>query len=310
MYCLRYWLLPAILIGVPLTSGGACGRSAPDPNGVVVVYSSRVAAYAEAVQGIRSGMGGASHAITLIELGARSGEADLRQMLTQNSPRLVIAVGLNALNALVAAKVEAPVLSAMTMRSEGARAAVALRVAGAVYVDASPSGLLAEFKAAFPGKTRIGIIRNQSGKGPGESSWQALAKQGFTIRPVNCAGPKELLKAFLSLKGKVDFVLCLPDGSLYNNATVKPLILASLKNRLPIIGFSASFVRAGAAVGVYPDFRDLGRQTAEAARRYLAGQAAIGDLSPRKLKVCVNQRVLRLIGLNYKPTRSDVETFR
>lgn len=108
----------------------------------------------------------------------------------------------------------------------------------------------------------------------------------------------------------MDFVLCLPDSTLYNSTTAKPLILASLNNRVPIVGFSANFVRAGAAIGVYPDFRDVGVQTGEIAQRGLAGQAIAADEGPRKVTVAVNQRVVRLLGLEYQPRHGEVVTFR
>ncbi|MCL6650633.1 MAG: amidohydrolase, partial [Chloroflexi bacterium] len=83
----------------------------------------------------------------------------------------------------------------------------------------------------------------------------------------------------------------------YTPTTVKPLVLASLRKRLPLIGFSAAFARAGAAIGIYPDFREVGVQTAEMVRRYLEGQSRPGSEGPRKLKAVVNLKVVRLLGL-------------
>jgi len=111
----------------------------------------------------------------------------------------------------------------------------------------------------LPGKRRLGVIRSASTAGPPPS---ALASQGdrngFTIRVVDCEGPDKLIEAFLSLSNEADLIWCQPDSMLYNAATIKPLVLASLRHRLPIIGFSAAFVTAGAAVGIYPDFRATG----------------------------------------------------
>jgi len=127
----------------------------------------------------------------------------------------------------------------------------------------------------------------------------------------DCANPEELLRILRSFKGQVDLVLCLPDSSLYNGTTVKPLILTSLESRLLVVGFSESFVRAGAAIGVYPDFRDIGVQTGEIVRKQLAGQAVAAEDGPRKLVVAVNQRVIRLLGVEYEPRPgSEVVTLR
>ena len=127
-------------------------------------------------------------------------------------------------------------------------------------------------------------------------NWDSLS------HAAECSRPEDLVKSFLSLKGKADFVVVLPDSSLYNNTTVRPLIQASLESRLPIVGFSSSFVRAGAAVGIYPDFRDIGSQAADVVQKLIAGKTGMADESPRKLQVAVNQRVLRLLGLNCNET--------
>ena len=187
----------------------------------------------------------------------------------------------------------------MVLHSDGAgilaEASVRRRVA-AVYLDVPGADIALELKALFPGKHRLGAIHNPSRDR--DAQWQArLHQQGFVVEVKECARPEELLRGFLSLKRKVDFVLLSPDSSLYNEATVKPLILALLENQLPLVGFSASFVRAGAAVGVYPEFHDIGLQAADAARRFLAAPAGFGDETPRKLSVGVNMQVLRLLGL-------------
>ena len=81
---------------------------------------------------------------------------------------------------------------------------------------------------------------------------------------VDCRSPKELLDQFAALEDSYELVWCLPDSTLYQPATVTPLILSSIRRKLPVIGFSLGFVNAGALAGFYPDYRDLGAQTAEA----------------------------------------------
>jgi putative tryptophan/tyrosine transport system substrate-binding protein len=113
-----------------------------------------------------------------------------------------------------------------------------------------------------------------------------------------------------SLKGKVDFVLCFPDPDFYNSVTIKPLVLASLEARLPLVGFSPAFVRAGAAAGIYPDYRETGRQVAELAQRMMRSEERIADEGPSKVKVAVNQRVARLLGIEFHAVSFPVEEFR
>jgi ABC-type uncharacterized transport system substrate-binding protein len=158
----------------------------------------------------------------------------------------------------------------------------------------------------------VAVIRNPALPDHIDNGGLARARLlGFTIQMADCRNPEELLRVLRSLKGQVDFVLCRPDSTLYNGTTVKPLILASLESHLLVVGFSQSFVRAGAAIGVYPDFRDVGAQTGAIAQRHLAGQTVAAEEGPRKLVVAVNQRVIHLLGIEYEPQRDrDVVTLR
>jgi len=119
-----------------------------------------------------------------------------------------------------------------------------------------------------------------------------------------------LLKAVASLKGKVDFLLCSPDPDLYNAVTIKPLILASLDGRLPVVGFSPAFVRAGAAAGIYADYRESGRQAAAMATRLLRGEERAAVEEPSKVRVAVNQRMLHLLGLEFRSGAYAIEVMR
>jgi ABC-type uncharacterized transport system substrate-binding protein len=114
-----------------------------------------------------------------------------------------------------------------------------------------------------------------------------------------------------AFKGKVDFVLCFADPDLYNAVTIKPLVLASLEQRLPLVGFSPAFVRAGAAAGIFPDYADMGRQSAEMALRMLRGEdRAVENEWPRKIRVAINQRVAHLLGVEFHPDALAAEVYR
>lgn len=273
---------------------------AAPPDRIVVVCHSGVAAYAETLEGIQAELGKAAEVVDL----GRGGEAGLAAAAARG--KLVLAVGAEALRAAAGLRPAPPLVATMVLREEAAGVASVAQV----LLDAPLAAVLDALREHFPRRSRLGIIRNPRHASEDRASLAArVRRHGFTPVLAEAAGPGELLQAFRSLKGKVDLVLCFPDSALYNSATVKPLILASLESRVPIVGFSANFVRAGAAVGVYPDFRDLGRQAAEAALRWTPGRAEAGEERPRRLVVAVNQRVLRLVGMEH-PESARVVVFK
>lgn len=271
---------------------------------IVVAYEADVGAYVEAVEGIRAGMGEAVP--LLVDLHAPGGSAELARVLGAHDTRVVIAVGARALSEVQSRKPAARVFAAMVVHASGPD-----NLAGRVDLDVSLPAELAVLKALFPHRTRVGIIRNPR-RAPyfAEASEMRARKEGFSLVTVECDGPARLLKALAALKGKVDLLLTFPDSDLYNPVTVKPLILNALENRLPVVGFSPAFVRAGAVAGIYPDYRENGRRAAELVLRALRGEEHVSDEGPAQVRVAVNERIARLLGIQFGATQFPVEVFR
>jgi hypothetical protein len=223
-----------------------------------------------------------------------------RQELSSGGAQCAIGVGLDGLRALLAAGSRIPVVATMTFRGDFAASSGAgseSKVAGAVWLDLPVSSVAAGLLLAFPSATRLVLVRNpsQPETAPG------TLPPGITLKPVECRTAPELLTALRKLRGQADFVICTPDSELYNKSTVEPLILASLEHKLPLVGYSASFVHAGAAVGVYPDFAEVGRQTAGICERIIGNAPGTHEEYPRRTSVAVNERVLHLLGREFRP---------
>jgi ABC-type uncharacterized transport system substrate-binding protein len=286
-----------------------------DAPAITVVGATAVEAHRSAIEGIRAAFSKSPLEIHVVDFGGLGAERSRVERFAESGTRVIVAIGTEALQLVAAQRPSVPVISTMLLRStspanKNGGPDNAFSPVATIVLDVPLPALLARLKQVFPGKTRLGIIRSPNMAGLATAELEARAQQhGFTIRVLDCPAAEQLLAAFLKLKGQVDFVWCLPDGVLYTSATIKPLILASIENRLPLIGFSESFARAGAAVGVYPDFRDVGLQTGEIALQIAGGQAVRALEGPRKVKFALNQSVLRLIGLRYAPPKTDAEDF-
>ena len=291
----------AFAAALSVTLSQAPRSAASEQPTVVIVTSSAVDAFAEAVEGVRHGLGPGVR-VVMVDLAGRPDNGALASQLGGRDTRLLVTVGNNALEAAVQFGA-APVIATMILRADLAPARPRSPLS-AVVLDLPLADVLSRLEKVFPGKTRVGVIRNPAASGPPLATLLAQAKAAsVTLRVVDCPRPDRLLQSFLSLRDKVDFVWCPPDSTLYNSTTVKPLILASLENQLPVVGFSASFVRAGAVAGVYPDYYEVGSQAGELAHKYLAGTNVTANEGPRKLKVAANAHVARLLGL--RPIRGS-----
>jgi putative ABC transport system substrate-binding protein len=268
-----------ILAAATIAHAGGSARDA------AVVYRSGSDVYDQAISGLREVIAGTAYRIDFVDL-AKSSD------FTSGQPRLITAVGVGAWEQVRSAASSTQVLPALVLRQEIKDSSRA-----AIYLDVSLPVIAENLRRAFPGKSRLGLIHRRTWPAPDRATLAKLKQLGFDLRVAECSGPDKLLSVFASLKGEVDFAITEPDSDLYNSATVKPLVLASLEQRLPIVGFSESFVRAGALIGICPDFHELGRQTGELILRTLDGKSPLLDEDTRKVTVAVNLRISRLIGV-------------
>lgn len=274
----------------------------PIPATVLVTYESGVEAYTQSFDGLKAGLGSAQ--FRAIDLNAAGADGDLAQALSSRDTALVVVIGSRALAEVRARRTAVPVVAAVILgTAEGATSRIELEI---------PLGAqLAAMRELYPKRLRVGIIRNPAhARYSAEELRQRARREGYAAVVVESAGPGQLLKAVAALKGKVDFLLSFPDPELYNAATIKPLVLASIEDRLPIIGFSAALVRAGAAAGIYPDYRAIGLQTAQLVARLLRGETAPETEAPGRLQIAVNPRVARLLGVEFRTDAPGVEVLR
>ena len=260
---------------------------------VVVITTSDVEAYAQTLQGIREQLPDA-------QVWDSRDEGRLRENFAKGLPALAIAVGSGAAVALErAAPSQLVLVNSVVLEGDlEASGGGSPRFRTVVTVDLPPEVLLSWVGRLFPGRSRVGVIRGPMQTDAYMKAFERAARQsGLTVEVVTCQHPRDEVEVFLKLKSHVDLVWCPPNAQLYNSATLKPLLMASLTNRLPIIGFSEQFVQAGALFGGSADFADVGRQTAALALRVVRNEPVPSRQAARKFHFAYNQRVARLLGV-------------
>ncbi len=281
---------PALALPFLLLAGAQGVTERP---AVAVVTLSSVEAYAQAVRGIRE------H-IPDIQIFEAGDEGRLLEHFQKSAPSLAIAVGSGAAATLIrTAPPEVALVRSVVLGSElEAEENGGARFRSTVTIDVPPDALLAEIARRFPDRKRVGVIL-----GPLQDSKylkafeQAARRRGLAAVAARCEHPRDLVEVFLGLRSRADLVWCPPNPRLYNSATLKPLLVASLTNRLPLIGFSEQFVQAGALFGGTADFSEVGRQTATLARRVARNEPVPAREEARKFRFSYNQRVARLLGV-------------
>jgi len=217
-------------------------------------------------------------------------------------------MGMEAALALSQIPIDAAVLATMILRAD-AESAKARRnkTLATIVLDVPIDALAVRLKEILSREDPAGH-RLQSGLAGVIQRW--ITGPGQTARyyrPCRSMQPgPRLLAAFLSFKGKADFVWCLPDSSLYDSVTVQAVLLASLNNRLPhrlFFEFRARRSADGRLPGL-PGSRNTDRGGGP--EIILAGRTLPVLESPRVFRVAVNQRVERLLDWSRRSPRRSL----
>ncbi|MCW5980634.1 MAG: hypothetical protein KIT09_21320 [Bryobacteraceae bacterium] len=282
--------------------GGSLGSALrPGRPEVLVVSSASAEAYGEAIARFQSSAALRDAAVSVAQLAGKDLRAPLSVALAA-PPRLVVTMGSNAFAAVLSFSCDTPVLASLVLRSDVSPAVCQdsgrSPVVATLSMEVQPAAFLPKLKRIFPGKDRLAIAWNSAAPAGERAEIAAEARrQGYRVDMLECASPKDLLGAPAALRRQADFLWCLPDRALHRPETVAPLILASIRNHVPIIGFSENFARAGALLAVYADYGEAGEQAAELAARYLEHARLPPSVPARGIRIAINERLLRVLGL-------------
>ncbi|RAU18178.1 hypothetical protein DN062_08025 [Nitrincola tibetensis] len=95
-----------------------------------------------------------------------------------------------------------------------------------------------------------------------------------------------------------DVFLSLPDNALFNRSATRWSLYIALRNKVPLIGFSASYVDAGAVIGLYSTPTQIGRQTGEVLDYFMKHKHLPPPSFPNYFSLSVNRSAARTLQIN------------
>ncbi len=97
-----------------------------------------------------------------------------------------------------------------------------------------------------------------------------------------------------------NILLALPDPNIFNSTTIFNILLSSYHKRIPVIGFSSAYVKAGALIAAYSTPDDIARHLAEYTLSYLGSgtETMPAPMYPKYFSISVNQSVARSLGIS------------
>lgn len=179
-----------------------------------------------------------------------------------------------------------------------------LRPTWGISTDISADKQFALIAEALPKVKKVGMLYHS--KSPKSMALleaaQSALPSNWQLAPIAIDQHTSVSQAINALfKKDIDVVWTIPDSALYNRSSMRSLLLMSIRNRVPVFGFSVTMVRSGALLGVSIIPGEQGKQAANllVAQMKSPTQESISHslLSPQ-FKIVINQAVSNQLRIN------------
>lgn len=251
---------------------------------LVVVSMDEAPPYQQALAGIQK-IAGITIETRLLDPGVQSAPPGAYARLGRDTA--VVALGTRASELVARAGSSSPLVSCLVPSPEAARGASSAQL---VPIDVPIDAQIEALRTFLPQAHTIGILFDPAINARRiEVIATALASAGYQTRLAPVTSHAMLPQALANLPNAVDAILAIPDTTVYTQQASKALLLFSFRNRIPLIGLTEAWVKAGALYAVEWDFEELGAYCGALALRTLQSSKAPVPPLPRP-RVAINLR--------------------
>jgi len=262
--------------------------------GVTVLLSEDGGAYAEFATSLSAGLGQAGGTKPPVRVLPLTRSDELAR--AGGGGQLVVAVGTPAMTAMARKPPSAPVLNVLVPRASFRKLAPSsgrtqdAKTFSAVYFDQPWSRQMALIRHALPGR-RVGILLGKDSLELSASVLAAAKAAGLSASIEVANDEADLLPALKLLLARSDALLAVPDASIYNRSNIASILLTSYRAKVPLFGFSPSYVKAGALASVFSEPAQIAQQVVEIIQNLPASAGLPAPQSPRYFSVRINSQV-------------------
>ncbi len=257
---------------------------------ILIVSNSNEEPYRLALDGFMRQLAGSVKA-EFSELKLTQIQAEPGDELTHIHPDIIFTLGSEALNWATRQTSRIPIVATMVLKEEAFNHAN--NVTG-VILSYSMQTQIQWLKKFFPQQSTVAILYNPAeNAGTVREASQLSRQAGLNLITIPVLTHKELPYALEQLEKNVELLFAIPDETVMSAATAKEVLLASFRNKVPLIGLSDNWVKSGAFYALSWDYNDLGSQCAAQAEKILKGTpvSKVMPEHPRKQTYTVNVKI-------------------
>ena len=229
---------------------------------------------------------------------AKAGQAV--QAVKMSGARLVLTLGSLATDAAVKEISDIPIVACMVLRADGLKKSP--NVTG-VGLEFSLQVQTSWLQVLLPKAKTVGVLYSpDENKMRIEAAGRIMQSMGLRLVAQEVRSPQDVLAALEGMVKKVDVLWGVADTVAMTQKTAKDVVLPfSVRNNIPVIGPTPTWVRAGALYALEWDYADVGAQAGDMAVKVLRGvpPSKIPTASPRKVYYALNLKTAQQMNITF-----------
>lgn len=280
---------------------------------VIVVKSLEAEPYKIALKSFRKTLQGSGYNPTVEEYllpdkgSAKSGPIeDIRN----KNPRLFVTLGSAATSQIASIVKDTPVVFCMALNPVASGLIRSMTASGnnvtGASLDIPPQVQFEALRSIVPFAKKVGVIYNpQETEAVVQQARKTAKEMGLELIAHAIASEDQVPEALRVLDKSVDALWSVADSTTFSSGSVEFILLHTLRNKMPFMGLSPAFVKAGALLALAADYQEVGAQCGGLAGRILTGDhpSSLPITTPQKVTLYVNGKTAETIGLKIPPDR-------
>lgn len=254
--------------------------------------------YAELISVVQRDLAGSGLALSVSDRPASTGA--VRSLVVTLGTKALREAAKRSLQSPVWAQV--PVLAALLPQSAWRSGAAGLpRGSSAIWLDQPVDRYVELTRQALPQRRRLGVLLGPTSVGLEPVLDRATLARGLTAVKANVDAPAtDLFPALQGVLQNCDMLLALPDPTLYNAESLQNILIATYRQRVPMLSYTAAHARAGATLALHTPLEEVAAQLVRALRQFSTQGSLPVPEGPQGFSVVVNEQVARSLSLDLR----------
>jgi putative ABC transport system substrate-binding protein len=165
----------------------------------------------------------------------------------------------------------------------------------AIYREQPVERQLKVIEKLLPEVKTIGVLTSMYDPSMIEQLKSAVLKKHINLVITENDKRENLIDSLKHVLSNSDLLLTLPDPEIYNPFTAKGILVTSFRRGIPIIGYSKTYVDAGAVAAVYTKAGQIAQQAASVTNTYFLKNSLPPPNYPAQYAIAKNEKMLEVL---------------